>query len=92
MYTIHRMVRTQLYLDDEAMERLRTLGRQRRQTVSALVREAIEQTYFADAKPPDWESRLDRAVGSWKRPATEPEPEDLVRRMRSAADRSDRWR
>jgi hypothetical protein len=38
---MHRMVRTQLYLDDDVHERLRALAEQQDRTVSDLVREAI---------------------------------------------------
>jgi predicted DNA-binding protein len=39
------MVRTQLYLDERAHERLRVLADQQGRTVSDLVREAIARTY-----------------------------------------------
>ena len=42
---IHRMVRTQLYLDNDVHRRLRTLAEQQGRTVSDLVREAIARAY-----------------------------------------------
>ena len=42
---IHRMHRTQLYLDDEVHRRLREVARRQGRTISDLVREAVAQTY-----------------------------------------------
>ena len=42
---IHRMHRTQLYLDDEMHRQLRAVARRQGRTVSDLVREAVAQTY-----------------------------------------------
>lgn len=42
---IHRMVRTQLYLDDAVHRRLRQLARRQGQTLSDLVRDALAKMY-----------------------------------------------
>lgn len=42
---IHRMVRTQLYLDEETHGRLRMLAAGQGRTVSDLVREAVARAY-----------------------------------------------
>ena len=42
---IHRMVRTQLYLEEEMHRRLRELASRRGQTVSDLVRDAVARAY-----------------------------------------------
>jgi len=42
---IHHMIRTQLYLDERAHERLRVLADRQGRTISDLVREAIARTY-----------------------------------------------
>jgi hypothetical protein len=42
---IHRMVRTQLYLDEEIHARLRQLARRQRRTISELVRDALVRAY-----------------------------------------------
>jgi plasmid stability protein len=44
---IHRMVRTQLYLDDDVHRRLRALAARQGRTVSDLVREAIARAFGA---------------------------------------------
>jgi hypothetical protein len=42
---IHRVVRTQLYLDEAIHRRLRALARRQGRTLSELVRDALVQTY-----------------------------------------------
>jgi len=42
---IHRMVRTQLYLDERIHERLRRMADRQGRTISDLVREAIARAY-----------------------------------------------
>ena len=42
---IHRMVRTQLYLDEAIHRRLQTLARRQGRTLSDLVREALVRAY-----------------------------------------------
>ena len=42
---IHRMVRTQLYLDEEVHARLRALADRQGRTMSDLVREAVARAY-----------------------------------------------
>lgn len=42
---IHRMVRTQLYLDEELHARLKELARKQGRTLSDLVREALTRVY-----------------------------------------------
>ena len=42
---IHRMVRTQLYLDEEVHARLRTMADRQGRTISDLVREAVARAY-----------------------------------------------
>ena len=44
---IHRMVRTQLYLDEEVHRRLRELAERQGRTVSDLVREAVARAFGA---------------------------------------------
>jgi macrodomain Ter protein organizer (MatP/YcbG family) len=47
MYT-HRVIRTHIYLDERAHERLRVLADRQGRTISDLVREAIARTYGAE--------------------------------------------
>ena len=42
---IHRMIRTQLYLDEEVHQRLRDLADKQGRTISDLVREAVARAY-----------------------------------------------
>ncbi len=42
---IHRMVRTQLYLDETIHRHLQNLARRQRRTISELVREALTRMY-----------------------------------------------
>jgi len=44
---IHRMVRTQLYLDEGIHRRLQVLARRQGRSISDLVREALTRTYGA---------------------------------------------
>ncbi len=48
------MQRTQLYMDLATLRKLKKLGAERKTTVSALVREAVEKTYFAPRPPVGW--------------------------------------
>ena len=56
---IHRMVRTQLYLDDDVHQRLRMLAANQGRTVSDLVREAVARAYG----PGHIDQRLDTLRG-----------------------------
>ena len=73
------------------MRRLKEIGKHQGKTVSALVREAIERTYFSESPPLEWREMLARAAGSWRRSAAEPRPEAIVRELRDASNREDRW-
>jgi predicted transcriptional regulator len=62
---IHRMVRTQLYLDDAIHRRLQALARRQGRTLSELVRDALTQTYgkpHADER----ETSLRAIEGLWR--------------------------
>jgi hypothetical protein len=62
---IHRMVRTQLYLDETIHRRLRALARRQGRTVSELVRDALVQSYgrpHADER----EATLRAIEGLWR--------------------------
>lgn len=79
---IHRMVRTQLYLDDDMHRRLRSLARKQGRTVSDLVREALVRSY---GKPDvdRLESTLTAITGLWRdRDDIPDDPDEYVRRLR----------
>ena len=62
---IHRMVRTQLYLDEAVHRRLRELARKQGRTVSDLVRDAVARVYGMPAV--DEQIRTLRAIeGLWR--------------------------
>ena len=62
---IHRVIRTQLYLDEAIHRRLQALARRQGRTLSELVREALAQTYgkpHADER----EATLRAIEGLWR--------------------------
>ena len=79
---IHRVVRTQLYLDDDMHRRLRDLARKQGRTVSELVREALVRTY---GKPDvdRLEATLNAIAGLWCDRDDLPDTDAYVRRFRS---------
>ena len=79
---IYIMQRTQLYMDPATLRRLKKLGAARKTTVSALVREAVEQTYFAHRPPPGWRRILDEASGTWEARDDLGDSTDFVRSLR----------
>lgn len=59
------MKRTQLYISDEVFEILNVLARQRKKTISELVREAIRKTYI-QKKSLDPIEVINQASGLWR--------------------------
>ena len=91
MMYIHRMVRTQLYLDEAIHARLRDLARKQKRTISELVREALLRAYGAGS--PD--ERLDtlKAIrGLWQDREDMTSSRAYVRRLRSDTRRKKRSR
>ena len=84
---IHRMTRTQLYLDDEIHRRLTRLAKQRGRTLSDLVREALVRVYGGGQV--EEQLRTLRAIeGLWRDRADLEETEVYVRRLRRDTRRS----
>ena len=79
MYIVKR---TQLYMDDEIIDRLKELGERRGTTMSALVRDAVRQTYFQFQLPENWRKLLKSAEGSWKDEPGRPDPDRYIRELR----------
>lgn len=78
---IHRMVRTQLYLDAQTHRRLRELADRQGRTVSDLVREAVARAYGpgeSDAR----RTTLDAINGLWQDRADLDDTDAYVRRLR----------
>lgn len=66
MYHIHRMKRTQLYLDEEMAKTLAALSRQTGRTVSDLVRESLKERYMS-GKELDKGSLARQIGGIWSK-------------------------
>ena len=91
MMYIHRMVRTQLYLDEAIHARLRSLARKQGKTTSELVREALERAYGAGGA----EERLltlGAVAGIWKDRRDLGDTRAYVRRVRRDTRRIRRLR
>jgi uncharacterized protein YutE (UPF0331/DUF86 family) len=88
---IHRMVRTQLYLEDEIHARLRSLAEQQGRTLSELVRDALVRVYgHIDS---DERLRTLRAVeGLWRDRKDLERTDEYVRRLRQGTRRRKRQR
>jgi predicted DNA-binding protein len=88
---IHRMVRTQLYLDEAVHARLRHLARAQGRTISELVREALVRTYGAN----DVEARRSAVMavlGLWKDRDDVRDAREYVRHLRRGTRRRRRLR
>jgi hypothetical protein len=84
---IHRMVRTQLYLDDVIHQRLRTLAAKQGRTVSDLVREAVARAYGPGPRD-ERLSTLRGITGLWQNRADIGAAGAYVRRLRRDTRRS----
>ena len=78
---IHRMVRTQLYLDDDVHARLTALARKQGRTLSELVRDAIARVHGERASD-DRIATLRAIDGLWKDRADLGSTAAYVRRLR----------
>jgi len=86
---IHRVIRTQLYLDAELHRRLRELADQQDRTVSDLVREAVARTYGA-VEADERLATLDAISGLWHDRSDLGDTGAYVRRLRRDTRRSRR--
>ena len=78
---IHRVTRTQLYLDDAVHDRLTRLAKQQGRTLSELVRDALARVYGAVG--PEEQLRTLRAIeGLWRDRHDLPGTNAYVRRLR----------
>lgn len=83
---IHRVIRTQLYLDESLHARLRDLSRKQGRTISELVREALVRAYGAGGVDQEFES-LKAIFGLWKDRDDIGSTEEYVRRLRDDSRR-----
>ena len=77
---IHRMVRTQLYLDETIHRRLQTIARRQRRTISELVRAALVRTYGPESD--ERASTLRAVEGLWRDRTDVPDTSVYVRELR----------
>jgi len=77
---IHRMVRTQLYLDETVHRRLQDLARKQGRTISDLVRDALVRAYGAGAD--ERESTLRAIEGLWRNRGDIGDTREYVRQLR----------
>lgn len=78
---IHRVVRTQLYLDAALHRRLKSLARKQGRTVSDLVREVLSRAY-APAGADERASTLRAIEGLWRDRRDLGDTDAYVRRLR----------
>ncbi len=81
MYSIHRMKRTQLYIDDDLANILSMVSRQRGTTVSELVRVCIREKFGGKQKV-DKVTLAKQLAGIWKNRRDLGGTEEHVRRLR----------
>ena len=74
------MRRTQLYLDDDIWKALHVLSRQRRRSVSDLVRQAVRDRY--GSSPANRRQAMMALVGMWKDRDDLPDATTYIRRLR----------
>lgn len=75
------MTRTQVYLSREDLRLLKTLARQRRTTMSELIRQAVEATYGLPG-PEEFARVLQQVAGIWANRPEFADPERYVRQLR----------
>jgi hypothetical protein len=83
---IHRMVRTQLYLDEAVHKRISALARKQGRTLSELVREALARS-FGTGQSDERRRTLQAMVGLWKDRRDIGDTEEYVRRLRKGTRR-----
>jgi hypothetical protein len=85
---IHRMVRTQLYLDEAMHERLRELADRQGRTVSDLVREAVSRAFGSTGADERLAATLKGITGLWQDREHLDATDAYVRRLRRDTRRS----
>ncbi|GBD32165.1 MAG: hypothetical protein KatS3mg081_2102 [Gemmatimonadales bacterium] len=83
---IHRMIRTQLYLDEDVHRRLKAMAARHGRTISDLVRDAIRQAY-GGAEADERLVTLDRVAGIWRDREELGAAVEYVRRLRRGTRR-----
>ncbi len=76
------MKRTQLYLDEGIFRTLSDLSREKKTTISDLVRKAIQKVYGKSQSPNQRLRALQSACGIWKNRKDLPPTDEYVRSLR----------
>lgn len=76
------MKRTQLYLDEDLFRWLSLISREKKTTISDLVRKALEKVYGRDKGVKEKLKALSAAFGIWKNRSDLPSTDDYVRSLR----------
>jgi ribbon-helix-helix CopG family protein len=79
------MKRTQLYLNEDIWKALHIRARQRKTSISELVRQAVREKYGRSAA--DRREAMQALVGIWKNREDLPDSEQYVRRLRKGKRR-----
>jgi ribbon-helix-helix CopG family protein len=74
------MKRTQLYLNEDTWKALHIHARQRKTSISELVRQAVREKY--GRSPADRKEAMQALVGIWKDREDLPDSDQYVRRLR----------
>lgn len=76
------MKRTQLYIDDSQFQLLSHISRERKTTISDLVRKALKKVYGQDKGVKEKLKALDAAFGIWKNRTDLPPTDEYIRALR----------
>lgn len=78
------MKRTQLYFDEGLFRLLTLVSRERKTTISALVRKAVEKVYGHHRKTADILRAFDASFGIWKDRTDLPPTNEYIRSLRKS--------
>jgi predicted transcriptional regulator len=78
----YTMRRTQVYLDDRQAAKLRTVARASQRTVSAIIREAIDEKLERPDEANEFDVALAKAAGIWAQRDNLSSTDEYVRRLR----------
>ncbi|MBI2341006.1 MAG: hypothetical protein HYU99_11680 [Deltaproteobacteria bacterium] len=82
------MKRTQLYIDDSQFQLLFSISREKKTTVSDLVRRALDKVYGRRRRKRDFIKALNASFGIWKNRTDLPPTDEYVRSLR----KDTRWK
>ncbi|QQR81554.1 MAG: ribbon-helix-helix protein, CopG family [Deltaproteobacteria bacterium] len=76
------MHRTQIYMDESVIERLSQISRQKKTSISNLIRQAVEKAYGKKISKEERWKKLSAACGIWKDRDDLPPTDEYVRSLR----------